>query len=106
MGASSLESVSQIRKGVGEMINYTYTYGSEVAVFEEDVNPVCIDWLYYYAPAESTLLDLFKVVAMNSKYVVLHEQTTGVYWGYKNSDYTRPILVKLKEFKKTAVRLV
>ena len=88
------------------MINYTYTYGSEVAVFEEDVNPVCIDWLYYYAPDGSTVLDVFKVAAMNDKYVVLHKQTTGVYWGYNNSDYSRPILVQLKEFKKTAVRLV
>jgi len=88
------------------MINCTYTYESEVAVCEEDENPVYINWLYYYALDGSSRLDLFKVVAMNDKYVVLHEQTTGAYWGYKNNIYNRPILIKLKNFKKTAVRLV
>jgi hypothetical protein len=83
-----------------------YTLDSHVVWEAEDDNPIRIGWMYYYSLDEAPYAYLYKVIAQNDKFVVIHEQKRGTYWGYVDDTYSRPIFVDLSDFKKKAVRKV
>ena len=87
------------------MTTYTYPFEAESSCIV-DSNPVCIDWRFCYDNSEgrlASLVKIYKVIAMNDKYVVIREQKKG-FFGTKDAPYTYPIIIKLKHFKKKAVR--
>jgi len=88
------------------MTSYTYTSGAEPS-YIIDPNPVCIGWKFCYDPYQersTSFTKIYKVIAMNDKYVVIKEQVKGFLGILKDDQYSYPIIIKLKHFKKKAVR--
>lgn len=88
------------------MTSYTYSFGEEPS-YITDYNPVCIGWRFcydLYKDRPSSFVKIYKVIAMNDKSVVLKEQVKGFLGILKDDPYAYPVIIKLKHFKKKAVR--